>query len=53
LNLLPQSFQLMPNDVVYISETPCAQWQRATENVIPVLGVAATFATAAAVTNNN
>ena len=50
---LAQSFQLMPNDVVYISEAPLAQWQRATENVIPVLGVAATFATAAAVTNQN
>jgi polysaccharide export outer membrane protein len=49
---LAQSFQLMPNDVVYISETPCAQWQRATESVIPVLGIAATFATAAAVTSN-
>ncbi|MBU6302431.1 MAG: SLBB domain-containing protein [Verrucomicrobia bacterium] len=49
---LAQSFQLRPNDVVYISETPTAQWQRATENVIPVLGVAASFATAAAVTSN-
>ncbi len=49
---LAQSFELMPNDVVYISEAPTAQWQRATENVIPVLGVAAAFATAAAVTNN-
>ncbi len=46
---LAQSFELMPNDVVYISEAPVAQWQRATENVIPVLGVAAAFATAAAV----
>ncbi|RFC42420.1 MAG: protein involved in polysaccharide export [Verrucomicrobia bacterium] len=49
---LAQNFQLMPNDVVYISESPTAQWQRATENVIPVLGVAAAFATAAAVTSN-
>jgi polysaccharide export outer membrane protein len=49
---LAQNFELMPNDVVYISESPTAQWQRATENVIPVLGVAAAFATAAAVTSD-
>jgi len=46
---LAQAFELMPNDVVYISESPTAHWQRATDNVLPVLGVAASFATAAAV----
>jgi len=50
---LAQSFELMPNDVVYISESPTAQWQRATNNVLPVLGVAASFATAAAVLKDN
>jgi polysaccharide export outer membrane protein len=44
---LAQHFSLAPNDVIYISEAPVAQWQRATRNVLPVIGAAAAFAAAA------
>jgi len=42
---LAQHFSLAPNDVVYVSEAPVAQWQRATRSVLPILGAAAAFAT--------
>jgi polysaccharide export outer membrane protein len=37
---LAQNFSVAPNDIVYISESPVSQWQRAVDLVFPVLDMA-------------